>query len=334
MKSVLFRVDASEKLGMGHLSRCLSLAKRLKNLGARPYFLLKENSKATQLIAEAGFQFFTFKGDTQELSTISSLHRQIKFRCMIMDLRQNKSKKFFINIKRISKVAVIGNNTHKNIFYADLVILPEIKEQYPKRIVEQGSENILIGTKYSLLRLEGAKRRSRQQRSILISMGGTDKNNFTERLVRAFMKTTGKFHANIVIGRFSKNGQKIAEIVGSDRRFSMIRNANTLLPLLMSSQIGILTMGVVTYEALFAGLPSLILSHSRENDLAAKRLATYDCFQYLGYHRSIDFDKIPRLAFSLMNNSKLMERYSSNSRNLVDGRGLERVARKIMDLIS
>ena len=41
LKCILIRVDWNKRLGMGHLSRCFELAKKLKKLKITPYFFLK-----------------------------------------------------------------------------------------------------------------------------------------------------------------------------------------------------------------------------------------------------------------------------------------------------
>jgi spore coat polysaccharide biosynthesis predicted glycosyltransferase SpsG len=41
--NVVFRVDASARMGIGHLMRCLTLAEALRERGVQTYFICREH---------------------------------------------------------------------------------------------------------------------------------------------------------------------------------------------------------------------------------------------------------------------------------------------------
>ena len=337
MKKVLFLVDANKRLGMGHLSRCLELARNLKRIQVTSYFLISKNSSISQLIHDAGFFVVEISDNTSsnrnELSYILKICNKEKFDCFIIDSRKKRTESFFKKLNKICKTVVIGNDTHLANLNANLIVLPEIKQQYPNSFLNKPTK-MLVGSEYALLgRLKQLKKIKRDN-SILISMGSTDKRGFTKKTITAFKKAKFKFHAKIIIGRFFKESEEILKSIEKDKRFTIIKNKNNLIPFMQTSKMGIFTMGVTTYEALFCGIPSLIISHSKENDLAARKLSSLNCIHYLGYYKSIDFNNIPYTSFELMKNLKLQTKYSKNGQHLVDGKGSERVAKKIAEIIS
>ena len=145
-------------------------------------------------------------------------------------------------------------------------------------------------------------------------------------------KTRVRFHAGIVVGRFYSNFREIEELVKMDKRFSIINNNKNLVSLMSHYKIGIFTFGITTFEAFFVGMPSINISHSFENDRYAKKIAKYDCMNYLGHYKRIDFGSLPEEIFKLMNDSKLCLKYTKNARNMIDGKGIQRVAMKIVEL--
>ena len=236
-------------------------------------------------------------------------------------------------MNKICKTVIIDNH-NTSCFNAHLIVWPGIVEQHLKNISVVDHRKLLVGPKYTLLgNVSNSKNAHRRSEGVLISMGGSDKRNLLEKIVKAFKMRKELFHVKIIIGNFYVHGKRIENIVKNDTRFTIIKNNDNLVPLMSAAKIGIFTFGVTTFEALNAGLPSLIISHSRENDLAAKKLAQYGCTYYLGYYKNINFRNIPKLVLKLISNSKLMREYSRRGKNLIDGRGNKRVARKIVSLL-
>src|SRR5438034_7057029 len=52
VQQVVIRVDASIEMGMGHLTRCLSLANALAEDGARAYFVMRSHAAALSRLIE------------------------------------------------------------------------------------------------------------------------------------------------------------------------------------------------------------------------------------------------------------------------------------------
>ena len=113
----------------------------------------------------------------------------------------------------------------------------------------------------------------------------------------------------------------------------IIKNQSGLLSIMSKYKIGIFSFGITVCEAFHSGLPSIVLSHSHENDIYAKKIAMYDCMTYLGYFQKINFHSIPEETFSLMRNRKLYKKYSDNGQKMIDGKGSMRIAKRIKQLI-
>jgi len=337
LKYVLFRVDADKRLGMGHISRCLELAKQLHKLNVTPYFLIKNNESASKLIKESGFHHTIISksaNEKTELSVLMNLHHKIKFDCLFVDLKKTLSKEFFIKLNKICKTIVI-DNTHRNSLNADLIIWPWVKEQYPTDTVLKYSNKILIGPNYMLLgTIKKNKKNKKRKESILISMGGSDKRGLTLKIIKSFKKTKQRFQIDIALGRFFSDSKKIVTTIKNDRRFTVIMNNDNLISLMPSYNVAILSFGITTFEAFFSGLPSLVISHSNENHNYAKKTAAYECMKYLGTYKMVNFGELPQATFSLMKDIDLCKKYSRNSRMLVDGKGSKRIAKRIVEIIN
>ena len=72
-----------------------------------------------------------------------------------------------------------------------------------------------------------------------------------------------------------------------DTRFKINKNSDNLLGLMKSSSLGIFAFGVSVYEAAFSRLPIITISHSNENEKAAKLLARYGWLKHIGKFKSL-----------------------------------------------
>ena len=336
LKRVLFRLDVNKRLATGHIARSLDLANKLSKYDIESFFLLKNNSNISKFSNELKNKVFTFSNSIfkNEISKIEELNKKMKFDCIVFDLKKLPKKNFILQLRKKTKIVVI-DNTEKNSFLADLIVWPWAKEQYTKKNSGQDSKKFLIGTKFMQLGYRNKKISTNKiPNSILVSMGGSDKRNLTYKIVKSFKKSQMKFHMDIVIGDFFAENEKIYEIIKNDKRFSVINNQKGLLPLMPEYKIGIFSFGITVCEALCVGLPSIVLSHSRENDDYGKKIAAYDCIKYLGYYKNINFQRIAKETFPLMKNIKKTEKYSKNGKKMVDGKGSQRIAKKIFELIN
>lgn len=332
MKNVLFLAEANNRLGMGHVSRCIELARVLKSKRVNSYFLINNNQNVKDLLTKNNFHYYTISKNDKINSRVKDLTRFVKFSCIVIDLRKKNSTRFIRDLKKICKVVVIINYISKSMFDADLMIFPEIKEQYNEKFLENKTKK-LIGTKYAILNNYNSKQRKKEKIDILISMGGADKRNLSTLLVKNFKNHKARFKVKVVLGRFFTNTKKIMQIIKGDNRFSIIQNEPSLMPFMKSSKIGIFLFGITAYEALSVGLPSLVITHSKENDLAAKKISKYGCIQYLGYYNTMNIDNIPKISFSLLNDRKKLNSLSRNGRKLVDGKGSLRVTKEILKIM-
>ena len=82
------RVDANEKIAMGHLMRCLSIAKQLKTLKQDVLFIVSEEHSVQQ-VEEEGFRciclYNSYREKNEELSRLLELIQQYRINKILID---------------------------------------------------------------------------------------------------------------------------------------------------------------------------------------------------------------------------------------------------------
>ncbi len=335
MKNILIIVDGNKKIGLGHWSRCLELARNLKKDRINCVFLIK-SKMLLKYSKDEDFKIISYSSTENRkmvLKKIIQLNKKLNFDGIILDLRGKFSETFLKNIKKISKVIIIGNDDLENISLSDMVILPEIKEQFKIPSIKK-EIRILHGPKYALLGKKLEKRNQKKKTNqILMSIGGGDKRNLSIKIIKEFKKRKELFLVKIVIGKFFNDIQKIKNLVEKDDRFEILENVKSLIPLMDNAKFGIFTMGISIYEAMYVGLPAIVISHSKQNQRAAQKFKKYQCFINLGYYKNIEFNKIPNKVLAIINDENLLKNYSKNGQKLIDGKGSLRVSKEIKKLI-
>ena len=314
-------MDSGKRYGLGNVNRCLSIAKVLSKNGHNPIFFI--SSKSTELlIKDYGYKSILIN-QLKNKTLISALIKKLKIKILIIDSK----KKEIINFKFLkNKVKIVLIDNQNSTQYADLVVLPGVKEQFLNP-----PANCLIGSKYIILNPNFKKiKTSKLKNTIFISMGGSDKYDITSRIIKPLKKTKLDFSAFIILGKFYSNSKKIHRILQNDKRFILVDNPQNLHEIIAKCQFGIISFGITVYEAAALNIPTLVISHSFENHFSAKRIKQYGWFEYLGKYDNINYSKVSEKIISKLTQKQKLKIKKSK---LFDLKGPNRICKKILELI-
>lgn len=313
-------MDSGKRYGLGNVNRCLSIAKVLSENGHNPIFFI--SSKSTELlIKDYGYKSILLN-QLKNKTLIFALIKKLKIKILIIDSK----KKEIIDFKFLkNKVKIVLIDNQNSTKYADLVVLPGVKEQFLNP-----PANCLIGSKYIILNPNFKKiKTSKLKNTIFISMGGSDKYDITSRIIKPLKKTKLDFSAFIILGKFYSNSKKIHHILQNDKRFILVDNPQNLHEIIAKCQFGIISFGITVYEAAALNIPTLVISHSFENHFSAKRIKQYGWFEYLGKYDSINYSKVSEKIISKLTQKQKLKIKKLKS---FDFKGPNRICKKILEL--
>jgi spore coat polysaccharide biosynthesis predicted glycosyltransferase SpsG len=321
---VAFRVDGGRKLGLGHLSRCISLANFLSSKKIESIFLISDYS-IKNIICSNNHNVEKINPGPKEVIDILKIIKKNNCKVLVIDSKRSKIPKIIQKIRTKTKVVLIDNIKAAN--FADLVILPGVKELF-----RNPPSNSLIGLDYFLLNTKAPIKKTRKKnKTIFFSAGGSDKRDITSKIVSVFLKKKQNFKMIIVLGKFYSKDVKIKKMIGEDERFILYKDPENFLELMSKSTLGIITFGVTAYEAAALKLPVFIISHSNENHQSAKIVEKYGWSKYFGKYDSVNYSKVADEVISSLDDKPLLKKMS-NAGNVIDGKGTKRVADTILNL--
>ncbi len=195
-----------------------------------------------------------------------------------------------------------------------------------------GPRYALVPRKFSLLR----KKSVRYKNQILISMGAMDHSNATMKIIHHLrcLPEVKNVRLRVALGAkapWRKKVRKALSALCSKAKLQI--NVQNMAALMRRSRIGILAPGTVAWEALAAGLPSLLLATVPHHVSNARNLHRMGCARYLGMVSEASPRLLRMEIQTLMVSRQKRDRLGSRAKKLVDGNGPRRVAQAINKLV-
>jgi UDP-2,4-diacetamido-2,4,6-trideoxy-beta-L-altropyranose hydrolase len=323
--NILFRVDASKSIGIGHIMRCLAFSEELKKHGHKCYILYEVLDD--ELITKIG------KFDV-EFCRINSIEKLIFFskkqdvKWIVTD-SYNLNKEYIQNLKNENfKVLSIDDNAIIH-YFSDIVVNQNIGSEKIKFSAEKYTK-FLLGSKYVMLRDELLKRDKKKYKKyvekILITLGGTDTDNLTLKILKSLEEINKNYEFIVIIGplnNFYKELKRFSD--NSKARVRLLKSPENMADIYLESDIAISAGGSSCYELAYFGIPNIIITVADNQLNIAKELDKKNVSIYLGKKEDFSSNKIKENVLKLINDNSLRKNMAENGRKLVDGKGKQRI---------
>lgn len=178
-------------------------------------------------------------------------------------------------------------------------------------------------------RLSSAVREPR----MLVSMGGSDPCGLTLQALRALDSMEEEFHVTIAVGPAFLHEVELEAWLADARRQYECRREESLLDLMVNSDLALVSFGTTVYELAAAGLPAIALSITEDHAQSAEVFAQGGSLMHLGLFSAISAAQIQTAVRTLLNGQQFRQGMAQRGQALVDGKGAERVAKLLLSAI-
>lgn len=354
--NIFFRVDASLQMGSGHVMRCLTLADELRQKGAEITFICREHTgnmntfvkdkgypvvrlqaeeaeyiKTPEDVAHSAWLGVSWQQDAAETIIVLENHQ-----CdwLIID-HYSIDRRWEQELRPYSgKIMVIddlADRQHDCDLLLDQNLYQSMETRYENLIPVSCKK--LLGPKYALLRPEfvNARKNLRQRNGhinrVLVSYGGVDPSNETEKALHALSDFgERKLNIDVVLGSGNLHKENIQKICAANAGFKCHGMIDNMAELMAKADLAIGAGGSTIWERCALGLPSFITVLAENQLELAEYCARQGLFFYLGKSTSVSSEKIldaiKVFAFSPEN----LQSYSTLGLATVDANGAQRVA--------
>lgn len=333
---LLIRADASVAVGTGHVMRCLALAQAWQDAGGRVTFVMAESTPAIEerlcgegvdLVRIGGVRGSGFDGEQ-----LVALARSRGPSWVIMDgyefgtvyQRALKNERF--------RVVLIDDNGGPEAYTADIVLNQNLHAQECLYKNRETHTRLLLGTKYALLRREFVAAKEAREipsfgRKLLVSMGGSDPDNVTSRVMEAIEQVAIEdMEVIAVAGGSNPHLASIAGSVAESRhRCRILNNVTNMQELISWADLAISAAGTACWEYCALGLPAILVAVAENQIANAHALHAAGAARLVAGGSRFAVDEMAQQITYLANSTSELQSLSRTARTLVDGGGAGRV---------
>jgi UDP-2,4-diacetamido-2,4,6-trideoxy-beta-L-altropyranose hydrolase len=335
--SIIFRVDAFAGIGTGHLMRCLALAQAWKddNRGKVTFITYCESKRLLAVLRKERFSVHLLKAPYPHASDWNLTKKVLASApdCWVVLDGYHFGADYQVYIKKMgNKLLVIDDMAKLEHCYADIVLNQNLYAADLKYNCESYTR-LLRGTQYVLLRREYIKQIGFKKRApkvatrLLITLGGVDRNNLSEKILIAIQALNlAEMKVILIIGHANANLDRLRTVARkANLPAKIIRGVHNMPKYMAWADMAVSSGGTTVWELAFMGLPSLIGSIAPIEEYLQRGIRKYGIFIGIGSLYEISTKELSNALDKLAHNQDLRRNQSILERQMVDGYGCKRV---------
>ena len=331
---VVFRTNAGSGIGLGHLRRCLTLARAVEALGGECRFIVNRDPAVAAYLRGRGVVAREVSDeDAGDLHETSDILTDWNADACVVDSYEIPGE--CMERLRGMRVAVLD----------DLADRP-----FPVDIVVNGAPGavalsyrtaprtrLLLGPEYLLLREEFAgipapSIKPRVER-VLITVGGMDQQALTPKLIRWLREVLPQAILDVVIGPFFGHGviRETEALAAADSKTALWFDPPAMRDLMVGADLAVTGGGQTTYELAACGTPAVAIRLGDNQTHNLRALAAAGTLHWIGDGDAPDLQqRLQAVVGRLAGDPATRKEMSRAGRALVDGKGATRVASELL----
>lgn len=304
-KRIAIVVNAYDEIGRDHIFRCLSIASKL--VFDDVLFLLDEQHQlGIDIVDSYNYPFRIYDGSDDLLRILNEYSPQI----VVNDILDTTEE----------YISSLKNQGYFVVNFDDLGVGSQVADVVFDTLYEHeiGEKNIFTGYKYYILRdefyFQPQKIISQAVNNILIAFGGSDPNNFTEKVIDSILNTSYNGRINVILGLGNSGLEDLIEKYESNQSIQIYRNVSDISEFMFQADIIFTSAGRTMYEVCSLGIPTICLCQD-ERELSHVFANESNGFINMGLGVEVTGQEIIDTFINLVNNHDL--RIEMNKKMLV-----------------
>jgi spore coat polysaccharide biosynthesis protein SpsF len=333
---IVFRCDASPDVGLGHIIRCLAVAKELQKQNHIIFATIKDGTNSH--IKDKNLEMFFKERNETEENFLKRLCSMLYPEVMVIDKKYLYSSAFINNLKQNTNKIIMIDNICEGLSECDEIVFPNAhldKSFLKKYLSEKQINQVKTGLEYVILRGEILALKDKitnnfhNPPNIVVTTGGTDPEGVLLKLIPWLKEMKLKANILILIGQAFKYKNGLEKlIINLPDNFQVLPYS---MKELLKADIVICTFGISIYEMIYLQIPTICISHSRENARSAKILEErYGVIKDVGFVENVNQQVLFPAINNLLKDKTHYKNIIKKCSNLIDEKGAKRIGKIIV----
>jgi len=357
---IIFRVDASLKIGTGHVVRCLTLGKILKENGARVSFICRAHKgHLIDKIRANGFYVFVLEFSTktkvnnrlshshwlgttqhQDAQDCTNVLEKTKIDLLVVDhygIDKEWQQAFKSCYDKLMVIDDLADRQHQCDILLDQNLFDNMSIRYLDKVPKQCVK--LLGAQYALLHPEYAELRKKLMprtlpiKRLLIFFGGVDCHNITGLTLDALNESPTLFEViDVVLSTQSLYYDVIKRQAAQSLNINLHSDLPTLAPLMAKADLSIGAGGSTIWERFCLGLPSMVITLADNQVSVSHDLQQMGLIKLMGDVETITKDQIRIMLKNVLVEDNIKS-WSKKCMNACFGKGAILVAHEMQKIM-
>lgn len=331
----VFRADASNRIGAGHISRCLALADELAGRGVSVRFLCRDlPGHAGMSLSRSGYRLDWLpalpdsdhaSGQEEDANASARfLDRKDPPDWLIVDhycLDAPWEQAMRPYARHVMAIDDLANRAHACDVLLDHNFVADYEHRYAAYVPDHCL--CLLGPRYALLRSEFDAARAHRSpllatpRRLLVSFGGSDPTGETEKTLHALLKLARPdLVSDVIVGEQNPRSEAIRALAQRVPGAMVHLQPKNMAEVVAEADLAIGACGVSALERCYLGVPQLVIVVVDNQVASALALAEIGAVVSIGHSREVDADAIAAALSGVLDHPEWRARIVSGCQEL------------------
>lgn len=249
-KKIAIVVNAYGEIGTGHVYRCLSIASKL--VFHEALFFMNENHQlGINIVDSYNYAYKTYRDE----SNLFEMLREFNPHIVVNDILDTTEE----------YVSALKNDGYFVVNFEDLGTGTDVADVVFDALYEHdlGKNNIFTGHKYYILKdefyFQPQKIITSEINNVLITFGGTDPNNLSQKVLDAILSTNYDGRINVILGLGYSGVEDFVLKYESNPAVQIYQNVSNISEFMFKADIIFTSAGRTMYEICSIGVPTICL---------------------------------------------------------------------------